>query len=100
MLLGRIMNDLVSEVTLTLVAAYSCYLIAEGTELKVSGVLAVVFCGLYLSEWALFGRSTEKTVRAFWHIAEYVADTLVFVVSGLIVAKVVYQGNITSQDWG
>ena len=42
-------NDLQSEVTLTIVCCYSCFLVAEGTELHVSGVLAVVFAGLYLS---------------------------------------------------
>ena len=50
-------NDLQSEVTLTIVGCYSCFLIAEGTPLHTSGVLSVVFFGLYLS---FYGARTHR----------------------------------------
>jgi NhaP-type Na+/H+ or K+/H+ antiporter len=65
-ILEFVRNDMISEVTLTVAAAYSCFLIAEGTVCKVSGVLAVVFCGLYLSEKAIFSVKTEKSLHSFW----------------------------------
>jgi len=36
----------------------------------------------------------------FQAILEYIADTLVFIVSGLIVALVVWEGDISASDWG
>ena len=93
-------NDMVTEITLTLVAAYSCFFVAEGTALKVSGVLAVVFCGLYLSEWAVFSAKSEKSLKSFWVELEFVADTIIFVASGLIVSRVVWSGDIGPGDWG
>ena len=99
-LLEWVKNDRASEITLTIVAAYSAFLVAEGTELKVSGVLAVVFLGLYLSEFAVFSTRSEVGLRSFWHIVEYIADTLVFIVSGLIVADTMWSGDIEPEDWG
>ena len=57
---------------------------SEGTPLHVSGVLAVVFSGLYLS---FYGRGNisvkvEHSLHSFWHMAEYIADTLIFFVAG------------------
>jgi len=92
-------NDVAAQITLTLVAAFSCFLAAEGTELKVSGVLATVFCGLYLSEWAVFEEKNEQSLKTFWNEAEYIADTVIFVVSGLIVSSVVWEGEIDGWDW-
>lgn len=48
-LLNHIQDDVESEITLTFVAAYSSYILAESTPLKCSGVLAVVFCGLHIT---------------------------------------------------
>lgn len=94
-------NDLQSEVTLTVVCCYSCFLVAEGTDLHVSGVLAVVFAGLYLS---FYGRGNisvkvEHSLHAFWHMAEYIADTLIFFVAGVVMANKLMSEAIVSRDW-
>lgn len=95
-------NDLQSEVTLTVVCCYSCFLVAEGTDLHVSGVLAVVFAGLYLS---FYGRGNisvkvEHSLHAFWHMAEYIADTLIFFVAGVVMATKLLDKIIVPRDWG
>jgi NhaP-type Na+/H+ or K+/H+ antiporter len=94
-------NDLQSEVTLTIVGCYGCFLVAEGTPLAVSGVLAVVFCGLYLS---FYGRGNisvkvEHSLHAFWHMAEYIADTLIFFVAGVVMASKMLADDIVAADW-
>jgi NhaP-type Na+/H+ or K+/H+ antiporter len=94
-------NDMQSEVTLTVVGCYSCFLIAEGTPLHVSGVLAVVFAGLYLS---FYGRGNisvqvEHSLHSFWHLAEYIADTLVFFVAGVVMASKMMADDIDAHDW-
>jgi solute carrier family 9 (sodium/hydrogen exchanger), member 10/11 len=94
-------NDLQSEVTLTVVCCYSCFLVAEGTDLHVSGVLAVVFAGLYLS---FYGRGNisvkvEHSLHAFWHMAEYIADTLIFFVAGVVMANKLFSDSIGVRDW-
>ena len=94
-------SDLTSEVTLTVVACYACFMLAEGTGLHVSGVLAVVFCGIFLAYLGQgrFNVKVEKSLESFWHIAEYVADTIIFFVSGLIVARVFNEDSVVVQDW-
>jgi NhaP-type Na+/H+ or K+/H+ antiporter len=45
----RIIRDNVLSVTVMVVGAYFCFYIAELTFLKVSGILAIVTLGLYMS---------------------------------------------------
>ena len=47
----RIFNDSVLERSVTFFVVYLVFYISEGTELKVSGVLALVAFGLYMSAW-------------------------------------------------
>lgn len=60
-------------------------MIAEATDLHVSGVIAVVVMGLVVG---LLGRShmeNYETICAFWEVLEFLADILVFSISGVIV---------------
>ena len=41
-ILGHILNDPLSEITLTLVVGYGCYVLSESTGANTSGVLAMV----------------------------------------------------------
>ncbi|KAA0155613.1 hypothetical protein FNF29_01530 [Cafeteria roenbergensis] len=75
--------DATTQVTITLFASYLLFIFAEGA-LEVSGVLAVVGLGLVL---AVAGRTSIKDhamMHYFWEMIEYIANTLVFVIAGLI----------------
>jgi len=83
----RIFNDPMLETTLSIVAAYLAFYVAEGL-LHVSGVVAVVTLALTLSS---VGRTkispeVEGFLHHFWEMMAYVANTVIFLLVGIIIA--------------
>ena len=74
-LIKRILNNLVFEFNLTLVSAYLVFFLAEDTPLKFSGLLSLVFMGLYLTMKGRMGISIESEagVHHIWQYLGYVA---------------------------
>jgi len=92
-LAGRTTDHLI-ETTLTTVAAYGSFLLAE--QWHASGVLAVVTAGLLMGNVGVL-REDEKNVLsqrgrevviAFWEFAAFVANSLIFLLIGLRVAQI------------
>lgn len=83
LLAGRTEDHLV-EITLTTIAAYGSFLVAE--NFGVSGVLATITAGLIFgnlrSSGAISARGQEA-VEAFWEYAAFVANSLVFLLIGM-----------------
>jgi len=81
----RMVNNHLIEVTLTTVAAYGSYLIAE--EIHVSGVLAVVVAGLVIGNLGERGMSptTRISLFNFWELAAYLANSFAFLLIGLVI---------------
>lgn len=84
---GRIFNQPLVEITLTITAAYIAYFIAEHV-FHVSGVVAVVSLGLMLASFGRTRISPEVAdfLHHFWHMMAHIANTLIFVLVGIIVA--------------
>lgn len=87
--LGRIYNDFVSEVCILFVGAYMLFIISEANQVKVSGVLAVVFFGLYMAHKGKMriSATSEHAMHSFWEIIGYLANTMIFLISGIIIAE-------------
>ena len=69
-LLGYILNDPLAEITTTLIVGYGCFVLAESTGAHVSGVLAMVCAGLYMSFYGR-GRISARVrhdLNSFWAI--------------------------------
>lgn len=79
----RQLDDPVIETTLTLLTPYAVYMPCEA--LHVSGVLAVVTCGLYVSQRAdwLMSSATRLHARAVWENVLFVLNGLTFIFIGL-----------------
>lgn len=76
--LSHIAHDKTAELTVTIVAAYATFTIAEvmPAGYTVSGVLALVAAGLVLSSTEGKASITRISfVEKFWHTAEYLANT-------------------------
>jgi CPA1 family monovalent cation:H+ antiporter len=77
-------DDHLLEITLTTIAAYGSFLLAEG--IHVSPVIAVLITGLIIGN---FGRrtgmspSTQVAVNSFWEYAAFVVNSLVFLLIGM-----------------
>lgn len=84
--LQRIFNDALSEISITLSAAYLCFFTAE-YFLHVSGVLAVVCLGLYFGNQGRTSVSPEVAhfLEEFWEILGFIGNTLIFIVAGIVI---------------
>ena len=71
-ILKRIHFDSTSDITITLVACYGIFILAEGLmPFQVSGILAVVSLGLMLSSSGRAVVADHHHVHQFWEIIEY-----------------------------
>ncbi|XP_015957926.1 sodium/hydrogen exchanger 8 [Arachis duranensis] len=86
--LGFIFNDTVIEISLTLAVSYIAYFTAqEGADL--SGVLTVMSLGMFYSAFArtAFKGESQQSLHIFWEMVAYIANTLIFILSGVVIAE-------------
>lgn len=79
---GRTKDHLV-EITLTTIAAYGSFLLAE--NLQMSGVLASLSAGLLVGNFGMMRWITESSrghVFAFWEYTAFLANSVVFILIG------------------
>ena len=94
-------NDHLLEITLTTIAAYGSFLLAEG--LQVSPVIAVLLTGLVIGNWGRrvgMSPTTQVAVNSFWEYAAFVVNSLVFLLIGLEVQVSALVQNLTAVAWG
>ncbi|KAB2624101.1 sodium/hydrogen exchanger 8 [Pyrus ussuriensis x Pyrus communis] len=92
--LGFIFNDTVIEITLTLAVSYVAYFTAqEGAD--VSGVLTVMTLGMFYAAVArtAFKGESQQSLHHFWEMVAYIANTLIFILSGVVIAEGVLSGE-------
>ncbi|XP_042501434.1 sodium/hydrogen exchanger 8-like [Macadamia integrifolia] len=92
--LGFIFNDTVIEIALTLAVSYIAYFTAqEGAA--VSGVLTVMTLGMFYSAVArtAFKGEGQQSLHHFWEMVSYIANTLIFILSGVVIAQGVLSGD-------
>jgi len=79
------LEDDLLETALTFILAYGTYFFAE--NIGVSGVLAVVAAGMYIGNVGLRAMSsnTRIVVENFWGFTAFIANSLVFLLIGLVV---------------
>src|SRR6266568_1807727 len=83
-LLARTVSDPMSQTMITITTVYGSYTVA--TALGVSGLVAVAVAGLYygnsvMKTWVQ--PTTRRTVRSFWRIMAFIANSLAFLYIGL-----------------
>lgn len=77
-------NDAMVEITLTTVAAYGSFLIAD--QLGFSGVISTVTAGLICGNYAMrtaMAPTTQVATHAFWEYMGFALNSLVFLLMGL-----------------
>lgn len=84
----KIISDPVIEATLTFLTPFASYLIAE--HFHVSGVLAVVTTGLYLSfrSAEIFTHQSRIMIYSVWEVVIYILNGLIFILIGLQLREV------------
>jgi Na+/H+ antiporter len=95
----RHIDDAPIEITITLLTPFAAYLLAEA--IHVSGVLATLSAGLYLSRHSsrFFSSTTRLQANAVWNVLIFVLNGLLFLLIGLqlrhILSTLVNQPIIT-----
>ncbi|ESO97538.1 hypothetical protein LOTGIDRAFT_152631 [Lottia gigantea] len=96
--LSQVFNDVYVELTVTLVATYATFYIGEAL-LGVSGVLAVVVLGIAMSSMRTsISPEVEDFIHRFWEALAYFANTLIFILVGVVISKKAIQ-LIFGMDW-
>ncbi|XP_057544357.1 sodium/hydrogen exchanger 8 isoform X1 [Amaranthus tricolor] len=99
--LGYIFNDTVIEITLTLAVSYVAYFTAqEGSD--VSGVLTVMTLGMFFAAAArtTFKGESQQSLHHFWGMVAYIANTLIFILSGAVIAQGVLSSDNIFENHG
>jgi NhaP-type Na+/H+ or K+/H+ antiporter len=93
-------EDNTVQVMLTILCAYVAFFLAESV-FATSGVLTCVAAATVMANVGLQRISHLHTVEVVWNVFEYVANTLIFILAGLIVGGIVVerQDVITQQDY-
>ena len=94
-ILHRIHNKAVLEVNTTFVASYLVFYIAEGTDVHVSGILALVFLGFYMSNSGKVNISAHSlhALHYVWGYIGFMAETIIFILSGMVMGVRLSSGN-------
>ncbi|MFC2087382.1 cation:proton antiporter [Bacteroidota bacterium] len=84
----RVFNDAMVEITVIIVAAYLTFYIAEDF-LHISGVLGLVALGLAMASVGKtrISPEVEHFLHEFWELAAFIANTLIFVIVGVVIAQ-------------
>jgi NhaP-type Na+/H+ or K+/H+ antiporter len=94
-------SDMTVQIAVTLCCAYLSFFVAEEV-CEVSGVLCIVAAALVLADGVWPSVCNEHTMLHFWHAIEYLGNTLIFLLAGLIIGKVIWLSadhNITNEDY-
>ena len=85
-ILSRIHNQHVLEVNSTLFVSYIIFFVAESTGLHVSGILAIVCLGLYMTNLGKtkISAESEHAVHHVWGYIGFMAETIIFIMTGII----------------
>ena len=95
LILSKLHNNFVLEINTTFVAAYIVFFVAEGTPVHVSGILALVFLGLFMNKQGKTRISVESehAMHHVWGYIGFMAETIIFILSGVIMGIRLAIGN-------
>ena len=93
--LNRLWNDYVLEVNTTFVYSYIIFYVAESEGVHVSGILALVALGLYMSRSGKtsISAASEHSLHSVWGYVGFVAETCIFMLAGIILGIKIWTEN-------
>ena len=84
------------QANLTVCFPYICFYVAEHHSVHVSGILALVAMGLYMTNRGRTGISTEseEAIHAIWSYIGFAAETLIFMLTGIVLGGEYVQKSV------
>jgi NhaP-type Na+/H+ or K+/H+ antiporter len=97
LILTKIFNNFVLEVNTTIVVCYVMFYFAEFTTLGFSGILSLVAFGLYMtySGKTKISIESQHALHHVWGYIGFAAETLIFILSGVIIGDRFLGGAVT-----
>ena len=98
----RLADDPIEVTTLTLLGSYLLFVICEGQELEMSGILALCSFGYFLCGYSEASMSPLilEPLGIVWDFLAFIAQTVIYFLTGIIIGGAVFRdGNITGFDW-
>lgn len=95
-------NDAIEATGLTLFASYLLFLLCEGTEVEMSGILAICSMGFFLSGFSgkVISPMVHEPLHHVWGFIGWVAETFLFILAGVIIGgSVLKSDQIDGKDW-
>lgn len=94
-LLSRIHNQPIMEANLTVCLPYILFYVAERPDVHVSGILALVTMGLYMTNVGKTQISSEsdEAIHSIWHYIGFSAETLIFLLTGVVLGGEFVSGS-------
>lgn len=103
-ILSKTFNNAVLEVNTTIFMSYITFYVAENTPLHVSGILALVSLGLYMTKSGktMISAESEHAVHHVWGYVGFMAETVIFTLSGIIMGHrlISYDSELSGVDIG
>jgi len=100
--LGMVYNDALVDISLTVVDCYLVYFVSEEVSGS-SGVLGVVGLGAYLAAvgkpYFATNKEVEESLHHFWSMMTYGANTLIFILAGVIIAATCVDDQQEQLEW-
>ncbi len=90
------------EVNITVFGSYLLFYMSQDTILDVSGILALVAMGLYMTNKGKYriSKESEEAVHHVWSYLAFIAETTIFLLAGLIIGiKTLTSSHITYKDY-
>eukprot|EP00929_Paragymnodinium_shiwhaense_P044357 TRINITY_DN22762_c0_g1_i1.p1 TRINITY_DN22762_c0_g1~~TRINITY_DN22762_c0_g1_i1.p1 ORF type:complete len:1007 (-),score=209.27 TRINITY_DN22762_c0_g1_i1:3-3023(-) len=88
------------QLAITVLIPYSLFYLAEN-EWHMSGVLAVVVASICVARGAVTLYVDRSSLRHFWHAVEFIANTTIFMLGGVIVSEIfIHRSHLVGlNDW-
>jgi NhaP-type Na+/H+ or K+/H+ antiporter len=91
------------ETNITFCMAYISFYVAELPGIHVSGILTIVFLGLWMARAGKneISKESEHAVHNFWGQMGFIAETLIFILSGLMLGyEITHDDQVTFENFG
>nr|CAD20320.1 putative Na/H antiporter [Cymodocea nodosa] len=99
--LGFIFNDTIIEITITLAVSYIAFYTSQ-EAIELSGVLTVMTVGMFYAAAArtAFKGESQESLHHFWEMVAYIANTLIFILSGVVIGESVMRNESNFESDG
>ena len=99
-ILKQVYDNEVIEISMTLIFPHLMFYVAENI-IHVSGILSISILGFFTSysKYTAITPHVRKSIEHVWHVIDFIANNIIFVLTGLIIISNLLNNNIPFSIW-